>query len=60
VDVFEVLLLAYDEKITDLTESVSSGSCQTIDEYRDVTGQIKGLQVASREVRSLQQRALED
>lgn len=50
---FDILEEEYNRNIKGLSAAVIDGACHDMEEYRDITGQIKGLKVALREVQTL-------
>ena len=46
MNAFEVLVKQTDEKITDLKEYLSAGRAGTLEEYKGICGEIKGLLIA--------------
>ncbi len=46
MNAFEVFVEQTDEKITDLKEYLSAGRASTLEEYRGICGEIKGLLIA--------------
>jgi hypothetical protein len=46
VNAFEVFVEQTDEKITDLKEYLSTGRVGTLEEYKSICGEIKGLLIA--------------
>lgn len=46
MNAFEVLVEQTDEKITDLKEYLAAGRAGTLEEYKSICGEIKGLLIA--------------
>lgn len=59
-DVFDIALKEIDETIAGYQDRVVSGSCPDYAEYRNIVGQIRGLEIARSIVKELQSRYIED
>lgn len=56
MDYFEYLVKEYDDRIAYLTRGLSQGNIPTIEEYRYVCGQIRGLEAAIGTIQDLKKR----
>jgi hypothetical protein len=52
----EVLLQEYGDRIQVLSDALTQGNCPTIEEYRYICGQIRGLEAACYVIKDLQQK----
>jgi hypothetical protein len=58
--IFEVLLIEIMDRIEMLSTALVKGSCPTIEEYRYICGQLRGLESACGIIKDLQQKQEED
>lgn len=56
MDAFEVIVKEIDEKVTQLSEYVSSGNATSYEEYKRLCGEIRGLLTARRYTLDLKKR----
>ena len=54
--IYEVLLAEYKDRMDMLSEALFRGNCPTIEEYRYICGQLRGLEAASGIIVDLKQR----
>lgn len=52
--VFSVLKGKVDEDLSDIKATLCSGAAKSYDEYRDMTGYIRGLEVARQHIQNLE------
>jgi hypothetical protein len=57
--VFDVLVTKFDEDIASSTQFLVGGGAKTFDEYREVVGRIRGLQLASQTTKDLSRSQME-
>jgi hypothetical protein len=60
MDTFEYLLSEYKDRMNMLSEALVRGNCPTIEEYRYICGQLRGLEAACGIIVDLQKRQLEE
>lgn len=58
--IYEVLLDEYKNRMDMLSEALIRGNCPTIEEYRYLCGQLRGLESACAIIKDLQQRQEEN
>lgn len=58
--IYEVLLGEYKSRMDMLSEAVIRGNCPTIEEYRYMCGQLRGLEAACAIIEDLQRKTEED
>ena len=58
--VFSVLIDKFAEDITSATQFLVNGGAKTFDEYREVVGRIRGLQLATQTTEDLLRSQMED
>ena len=46
MDVYELLISQFDEKVTQLKDYLSEGKSESYEEYKRICGEIKGLLIA--------------
>lgn len=46
MDVYELLISQFDEKVTQLKDYLSEGKAESYEEYKRICGEIKGLLIA--------------
>lgn len=56
MDAFEIIVKEIDEKVTQLSEYVSSGNAISYEEYKRLCGEIRGLLTARRYTLDLKKR----
>ena len=54
--IFDVLLVEYKDRMDMLSEALVRGNCPTIEEYRYICGQLRGLEAACAIIVDLKQR----
>lgn len=54
--IYDVLLSEYRDKINMLADALARGSCTSLEEYRYMCGQIRGLETACATITDLKQR----
>ena len=54
--IYDVLLAEYKDRMDMLSEALFRGNCPTIEEYRYICGQLRGLEAASGIIVDLKQR----
>lgn len=58
--IYEILLGEYKSRMDMLSEAVVRGNCPTIEEYRYICGQLRGLEAACAVIEDLQRKTEED
>jgi hypothetical protein len=58
--IYEILLGEYKSRMDMLSEAVIRGNCPTIEEYRYMCGQLRGLEAACAIIEDLQRKTEED
>lgn len=58
--VFDVLIEKFEEDITSSTQFLVGGGAKSFDEYREVTGRIRGLQLAIQTTKDLSRSQMEE
>ncbi len=58
--IFDVLLSEYKNRMDMLSDALIRGNCPTIEEYRYICGQLRGLESACVIIKDLQQRQEEN
>lgn len=58
--VYDVLLKEYKDRMDMLSEALVRGNCATIEEYRYICGQLRGLEAACATIVDLRKRTEED
>lgn len=58
--VFDVLIQKFEEDVASSTQFLVGGGAKSFDEYREVTGRIRGLQLAIQTTKDLSRSQLED
>jgi|FreactcultureFD7_1027221.scaffolds.fasta_scaffold80412_2 hypothetical protein len=58
--IYEVLLGEYKSRMDMLSEALIRGNCPTIEEYRYICGQLRGLEAACAIIEDLQHKTEED
>jgi len=58
--IYEVLLSEFKDRMDMLSEALVRGNCPTIEEYRYICGQLRGLESACGIIKDLQQRQEEN
>jgi hypothetical protein len=58
--VFDVLLGKYEEEVTSSSQFLVNGGCKSFDEYREVVGRIRGLQLAIETTKDLLRSQMEE
>jgi hypothetical protein len=56
--VFDVLLEKHEEDVASSTQFLASGGVTSFEQYKEVVGRIRGLQLAIQTVKDLQQRQI--
>jgi hypothetical protein len=60
MDYLDFLLKEYKERMNMLSEALTRGNCATIEEYRYICGQLRGLESACATIVDLKQRQEEN
>jgi len=55
-NVLDTLQKIYRDLMNELADVVATGGCQSFEDYKEITGTIKGLALAERELLDLQER----
>lgn len=58
--VFDVLIEKFEEDVASSTQFLVSGGCKAFDEYREVVGRIRGLQLAIQTTKDLSRSQMEE
>ena len=58
--IYDVLLAEYKDRMNMLSEALIRGNCPTIEEYRYICGQLRGLEAACAVIEDLKNRIEED
>jgi len=58
--VFDVLIDKFEEDVASSTQFLVGGGAKSYDEYREVTGRIRGLQLAIQTTKDLSRSQMED
>ena len=58
--IFDVLIAEYKDRMEMLSEALIRGNCPTIEEYRYICGQLRGLEAACAVIVDLKQKQEED
>jgi hypothetical protein len=58
--VFDALIDSYGDDISSATQFLVSGGAKSFDEYREVVGRIRGLQLAIQTTKDLSRNFMED
>lgn len=58
--VFDALIDKHEEDVASATQFLVSGGCRSFDEYREVTGRIRGLQLAIQTTKDLSRNYMEE
>lgn len=58
--VFDVLIQKFEEDVASSTQFLVGGGCKSFDEYREVTGRIRGLQLAIQTTKDLSRSQMEE
>jgi len=58
--VYDILLAEYKDRMDMLSEALIRGNCPTIEEYRYICGQLRGLEAACATIVDLRKRTEED
>ena len=58
--VFDVLIQKYEEDVASSTQFLVGGGCKSFDEYREVVGRIRGLQLAIQTTKDLSRSQMEE
>jgi len=58
--IIEVLLYEFNDRMEMLSKALTQGNCPTIEEYRYICGQLRGLEAACGIVKDLQQKQEEN
>ena len=58
--VFDVLIDKFEEDVASLTQFLVGGGAKSFDEYREVVGRIRGLQLAIQSTKDLSRSQMED
>ena len=58
--VFDVLIEKFEEDIASSTQFLVGGGAKSFDEYREVTGRIRGLQLAIQTTKDLSRSQMEE
>lgn len=58
--VFDVLIEKFEEDIASSTQFLVGGGAKSFDEYKEVTGRIRGLQLATQTTKDLSRSQMED
>lgn len=54
--IYDALLAEFKNRMTPIAEAIARGNCQTLEEYRYLCGQLRGLEAASGIIADLRQR----
>jgi hypothetical protein len=58
--VFDALIDSYEDDISSATQFLISGGAKSFDEYKEVVGRIRGLQLAIQTTKDLSRNFMED
>lgn len=58
--VFDALIDKYEEDISSATQFLVSGGAKSFDDYREIVGRIRGLQLAIQTTKDLSRNFMED
>jgi len=58
--VFDALIDSYEEDVSSATKFLASGGAKNFDEYKEVVGRIRGLQLAIQSTKDLSRNFMED
>lgn len=58
--VFDVLIEKFEEDVSSSTQFLVGGGAKSFDEYREVTGRIRGLQLAIQTTKDLSRSQMEE
>jgi hypothetical protein len=58
--VFDALIDSYEEDVSSATKFLASGGVKNFDEYKEVVGRIRGLQLAIQSTKDLSRNFMED
>jgi hypothetical protein len=58
--VFDVLIEKYEEEVASSSQFLVNGGCKSFDEYREVVGRIRGLQLAIETTKDLLRSQMKD
>ena len=58
--VFDALIDKHEEDVASATQFLTTGGCKSFDEYREVVGRIRGLQLAIQTTKDLSRNFMED
>lgn len=60
VTVFDALIKKYEEDVASSTQFLASGGVKSFDEYKEVVGRIRGLQLAIQTTKDLSRNYMEE
>jgi hypothetical protein len=58
--VFDVLIMKHEEDVSSATQFLANGGAKDFAEYREITGRIRGLQLAIQTTKDLSRSQMED
>lgn len=58
--VFDVLIQKYEEDVSSSTQYLVSGGAKSFDDYREIVGRIRGLQLAIQTTKDLSRSQMEE